>query len=106
LSKKLPQRAKTCYATGTGTYHDGRECDIIYCRALVTDDAPVNITSFQAKHSNFPTHSTLRQLFDDETFEAYRALGYHCASKIGEPPPSDRPWLDAERNIYSHAHSE
>ena len=93
--QKLLRRATTCCVPGTATYLDGHECNIIYCRALVTEDAPINITSFQAKHSSFPTHSTLRQLFDDETFEAYRALGYHCASKIGRQPP----WLDAARGL-------
>jgi hypothetical protein len=30
---------------------------------------------------DFPHHSTGDQFFDEEQFEAYRALGYHMASE-------------------------
>ena len=35
--------------------------------------------TYQQNHGTFPTDSTLQQLYDDQEFEAYRALGYHCA---------------------------
>jgi hypothetical protein len=78
-----PGRPETCFISGTAFYEDpAGTCQITYCRALVTKDAPVDIAAFQAKHAAFPNHSTLKQLFDDETFEAYRALGFHSARSI------------------------
>ena len=53
---------------------------IVYCRAAVTADAPFDVRAFQAKDRRFPHHSTFDQLFDDEKFESYRALGAHTAS--------------------------
>ena len=35
--------------------------------------------SYGNEESTFPTDSTLQQLYDDQEFEAYRELGYHCA---------------------------
>jgi hypothetical protein len=52
---------------------------IVYCRAAVTAQAPFDVRAFQAKDHRFPHHSTFDQLFDDEKFESYRALGAHTA---------------------------
>ena len=52
---------------------------IVYCRAAVTAEAPFDVRAFQAKDRRFPHHSTFDQLFDDEKFESYRALGAHTA---------------------------
>jgi hypothetical protein len=54
---------------------------IVYCRAAVTAQAPFDVRAFQAKDRRFPHHSTLDQLFDDEKFESYRALGAHTADR-------------------------
>ena len=53
--------------------------DLIYCRAAVTRDAPWDVRAFKDRDPRFPNHSTLDQLFNDEKFEAYRALGAHTA---------------------------
>jgi len=67
----------TCDADETSPFV-GR---IVYCRAAVTPQAPYDVRAFQAKDRRFPHHSTLDQLFDDEKFESYRALGAHTADR-------------------------
>jgi len=52
---------------GTGT--------LVYCRAAVTEDAPWDVRDFRSRDPRFPIHSTLDQLFNDQKFESYRALG-------------------------------
>jgi hypothetical protein len=34
------------------------------------------VKAYAARHPTFPTDATVQQLYDDEEFEAYRALGY------------------------------
>lgn len=52
---------------------------IVYCRAAVTEDAPWDVRDFARRDARFPFHSTMDQLFTDEKFESYRALGAHTA---------------------------
>jgi len=76
-------------ATPTGTGEVTCDADdsspwvgrIVYCRAAVTAQAPFDVRAFQAKDRRFPHHSTFDQLFDDEKFESYRALGAHTAER-------------------------
>jgi len=51
-------------------------------KLAVPAGAPWDILAYQDRHPSFPTDSTLQQLYDDEEFEAYRELGYYCASAI------------------------
>ena len=79
-------------ATPTGTGEVTCDADdsspfvgrIVYCRAAVTAKAPFDVRAFQAKDHRFPHHSTLDQLFDDEKFESYRALGAHTAERASD----------------------
>jgi predicted membrane protein len=59
-----------------GETYTGR---LVYCRTAVTEDAPWDVKAYHEKSRRFPYHSTLDQLFDDQKFEAYRALGAHAA---------------------------
>jgi hypothetical protein len=54
---------------------------LVYCRAAVTADAPVDVRAFARRDRHFPQHSTFDQLFNDEKFESYRALGGHTARR-------------------------
>ena len=66
-----------------GTYHyagDDREdqkCEIDIIKLGVWDgcDLPWDVRAYYASHPTFPRDSTLKQLYDDEDFEAYRELG-------------------------------
>lgn len=59
----------------------GTEGRIVYCRAAVTQDAPWDVRAFHERDKRFPYHSTMDQLFTDEKFESYRALGAHTARR-------------------------
>ena len=52
---------------------------IVYCRAAITADAPWDVRDLAHRDKRFPYHSTMDQLFTDEKFEGYRALGAHAA---------------------------
>ena len=78
-------QCRDAYAHGTLTYADdpGRAPHhLFYMKLAVPAGAPWDIVAYQDRHPSFPTDSTLQQLYDDEEFEAYRELGYHCASAI------------------------
>jgi hypothetical protein len=86
--KKKTGVAKQPYALGTLRFRsspDGSAVDgdatgrIVYCRAAVTADAPWDVRDFAGRDKRFPFHSTMDQLFTDEKFESYRALGAHAA---------------------------
>lgn len=51
---------------------------------------PSDVQAFQTVHSDFPRASTARQKFGDLEFEAYRQLGYVCATIALEQAG----WLD------------
>jgi hypothetical protein len=64
---------------------------IVFIKAQVTRAAPWDVRAYKEKDPAFPNHSLLAQMFMDQTFEAYRALGYHAAegavrSMTKEPP--------------------
>lgn len=43
---------------------------------------PAAVQSYAIHHKDFPHETTADQFFDDDQFEAYRALGYHVASSM------------------------
>jgi len=55
---------------------------LLYLKLAVPAGAPWDVLSYQDIHPAFPTASTLQQLYDDQEFEAYRALGQHCATEL------------------------
>jgi hypothetical protein len=52
---------------------------LIFVKAAVTEDSPWDVRAFRQKDPKFPNHSTVDQLFTDQKFESYRALGAHQA---------------------------
>ncbi|MEJ5943705.1 patatin-like phospholipase family protein [Pseudokineococcus basanitobsidens] len=56
----------------TGVEVTGR---LFYARTVVTRAAPWDVLAFRRRDPRFPNHSTAGQLYSDERFEAYRALG-------------------------------
>jgi hypothetical protein len=56
---------------------------IIYLKSSLTGrGTPASIASYAAFNKEFPHQSTLDQFFDDDQFEAYRALGDHVTSTV------------------------
>jgi hypothetical protein len=54
---------------------------LVFAKAAVTADAPWDVRAFGKADKRFPNHSTFDQLFDDQKFESYRALGAHTARR-------------------------
>jgi hypothetical protein len=80
----VSHQCKAPYVKGTFTYPEKQTADhhLFYLKLAVPTDAPWDIIAYQQKHGTFPTDSTLQQLYDDQEFEAYRELGYHCAQSV------------------------
>jgi hypothetical protein len=58
---------------------DGR---LLYIKATLSGDEPVDIRNFAALHPAFPHDPTGNQFFDEDRFESYRALGYHSIMSL------------------------
>src|SRR5207249_2174444 len=54
----------------------------VYLRTSLTGDEPPDVLQYADAHAEFPHHSTLDQLFSENQFESYRALGYHVAQEV------------------------
>lgn len=52
---------------------------LIYIKASLSGDENDYVLSYKAGHPDFPHETTADQLFSEEQFEAYRALGEHIA---------------------------
>jgi len=75
-------RAPSCgphVAVGTIDYGGGDIGYLIYIKSSLTGDENDYIRDYARRYSSFPHEITLDQLFSEEQFEAYRALGFHMA---------------------------
>jgi hypothetical protein len=71
---------------GTIKYPGSDEVGIVvYIKASVTGDEPVDILSYKKEHSAFPYDTTLDQWFTESQFESYRRLGQHIGRTVFEP---------------------
>jgi hypothetical protein len=55
---------------------------LLYMKLSVTGNESELIRTYRAVHPEFPHQSTLDQFFDQEQFEAYRALGVHVCEGL------------------------
>jgi hypothetical protein len=55
---------------------------LLYVKATLSGDEPVDIRNFAATHPAFPHDPTGNQFFDEDRFESYRALGYHSIMSV------------------------
>jgi hypothetical protein len=76
---------------------------LIYIKSSLSGDENDYVMAYKAAHSSFPHESTMDQLFSEEQFECYRALGEHIASRLlahqdpAEPPMGLDPKIAEER---------
>ena len=56
-------------------YADGTPGVLMYARTVMTAAVPFDVTAYHEADPKFPHHSTADQLYTDQKFEAYRALG-------------------------------
>jgi hypothetical protein len=66
-------------AIGEIRYPSGRKGILIYIKASLTGDENDYIFDYKKRYDDFPHETTLDQMFTEEQFEAYRALGFHAA---------------------------
>jgi hypothetical protein len=66
-------------AIGQITYPNGRKGILVYIKSSLTGDENDYVFHYKKRYSDFPHETTLDQMFSEEQFEAYRALGYHAA---------------------------
>lgn len=55
---------------------------IVYLKATLSGDEPVDVRNFAATDPLFPHDSTGNQFFDEARFESYRALGFHTVLSV------------------------
>lgn len=53
--------------------------NLYYARLTMTADAPADAVAYRGQDERFPHDPTTDQLYTDQRFEAYRALGAHAA---------------------------
>jgi hypothetical protein len=58
---------------------------LLYVKLSRTGNEPPHVAYYHSKHPEFPHESTADQFFDEEQFEAYRALGEHVAADLFSP---------------------
>jgi hypothetical protein len=72
---------------GEFRYATGEPGVLVYARNVMTDDAPWDVKAHHDKDPAFPHNSTGDQLYTDQKFEAYRALGELAGRKaLGRMP--------------------
>jgi hypothetical protein len=52
---------------------------LVYIKSSLTGDENDYVFHYKRRYAAFPHETTLDQMFSEEQFEAYRALGYHAA---------------------------
>jgi hypothetical protein len=75
-------------AMGTISYPGLEGCGrLIYVKASVTGDEPIDVLEYRQRFPGFPHQSTGDQSFDESQFESYRMLGLHIAGVTVSPWP-------------------
>jgi hypothetical protein len=55
---------------------------LLYIKATLTGDEPLDVQNYAALHPDFPNETTLNQLFDEPQWESYRKLGEHIGQNL------------------------
>jgi Patatin-like phospholipase len=92
-------------AIGQITYSSGRKGVLVYIKSSMTGDENDYVFHYKKRYSDFPHETTLDQMFSEEQFEAYRALGYHAAYGLFDRR-DDYAKLDFDEFPDARAHAE
>jgi predicted acylesterase/phospholipase RssA len=65
-------------ALGEIYYPGERKGYLLYVKSSITGDESDYIVDYARRYPDFPHETTADQLFSEEQFEVYRALGFHC----------------------------
>jgi hypothetical protein len=55
---------------------------ILYLKATLSGDEPIDVRNFSAGDPTFPHDTTANQFFDEARFECYRMLGFHTVLSV------------------------
>ncbi|MCW8137633.1 MAG: hypothetical protein KIT58_01880 [Planctomycetota bacterium] len=55
---------------------------LVYLKSSLTGDENVYLKDYARRRARYPHETTADQFFDEEQFEAYRALGHHVAEEV------------------------
>jgi hypothetical protein len=88
MGKADPTDASYCaadFAIGTISWPATAEAPaltgtLVFVKATVTKHAPWDVRAYKLRFPNFPNDTTAQQLYGDEKFESYRALGHQSMS--------------------------
>jgi hypothetical protein len=69
-------------AIGEISYPCDRKGILVYIKASLTGDENDYVFDYKTRYHAFPHETTLDQMFTEEQFEAYRALGFHAAFRL------------------------
>jgi len=61
---------------------------LIYIKASLNGNEPVDVTEYSKSHPDFPHESTANQFFNESQFESYVRLGMHVVDEITTPKAS------------------
>ena len=61
---------------------DAPDGTILYLKATLSGDEPVDVWNFAKMNTEFPHDSTSNQFFDEARFESYRLLGFHTVLSV------------------------
>ena len=67
---------------------DAPDGTILYLKATLSGDEPVDVWNFARTNPAFPHDPTGDQFFDEARFESYRSLGFHTVLTAA---PGSRP---------------
>ena len=85
---------------------DVRDGTILYLKATLSGDEPVDVRNFASLDPMFPHDSTGNQFFDEARFESYRTLGFHTVLSVTgglERLPNVKALCDAARKALAHS---
>src|SRR5215813_2857143 len=69
-------------AVGEIRYPQGRTGILIYVKSSITGDENDYIVDYKRRFPSYPHETTADQLFSEEQFEVYRALGFHAVTEV------------------------
>ena len=85
---------------------------LIYLKASITGDEDQVVSEYRRRQSDLPHQSTADQFFDENQFEAYRALGSHLVDSLFEDlegaklPEPVLGWLQQSKPVSSSTKSD
>jgi hypothetical protein len=75
---------------------------LVYIKASLSGDENDYIMAYKAAHPSFPHETTFDQLFSEEQFECYRALGEHIGRRFLNGKDSASAWSSDRSNLLAH----